>query len=80
LRQQETGYWSYQNALEFAVDLSLGWPTQLTLGETYQTIPLRILPQQEAISYLDDGRSFIYSSEVRPPFNEAELIRVSCLD
>lgn len=71
---------TYQNALELAVDLSLGWPTQLTLGETYQTIPLRILPQQEAISYLGDGRSFIYSSEVRPPFNEAELIRVSCLD
>jgi hypothetical protein len=71
---------TYQNALEFAVDLSLGWPSQLTPGESYQTIPLQILPQQEAVSYLEDGRSFIYSSEVRPPFNEAELIRVTCLD
>jgi hypothetical protein len=71
---------TYQNAIEFAVDLAGGWPKTLTLEVDYRHIPLRPLPQQEAVSYLEDGRSLIYSSELRAPFRTAELVRVDCLD
>lgn len=71
---------TYHNALEFDIDLARGWPDELTEGEDYRSIPLRVLPQQEAISYLENARSFMYSTEVRAPFTEAELVRMDCLD
>lgn len=71
---------TYQNAIEFAVDLARGWPQALTPEIDYRHIPLRMLPQQEAISYLEDGRSLIYSSELRPPFRSAPLVALRCLE
>lgn len=73
---------TYENALEFALDLAEGLPESRALvhGRDFRRIPLRTLPQQEAIAYLPGERSFLYSSEVRAPFTEAELVKVRCLD
>lgn len=73
---------TYENALEFAVDLATGLPPtgELAPGRDFRRIELRVLPQQEAIAYLPEERSFVYSTEVRAPFAEAELVRVDCRD
>ncbi|MDQ3396867.1 MAG: hypothetical protein M3511_03705 [Deinococcota bacterium] len=72
---------TYGNAYEFYTDLatsSIGATAELKAGYDYATITLRRLPQQESISYLPDGRSFIYTTESRG--GKAELVRVDCLD
>jgi hypothetical protein len=69
---------TYEHALEFVFAAAL--KPELVEGVDYHFIPLRRLPQQEAIAYSSDGRSFYYSTELRIPFRVAELLRLDCLD
>lgn len=71
---------TYEHALEFRFASLLKPVDALVEGVDYRLIPLRRLPQQEAIAYSLDGRSFFYSTELRPPFTTAELVRLDCLD
>lgn len=49
---------TYRDAVEFGIDWEHPAPPQYR-----QVIPLRLLPQQEAIAYLPGSLSFIYTSE-----------------
>ncbi len=72
---------TYENAIEFNIDLSnqLIKPTsQLEKGKDYKVIELRSLPQQESITYLPSGQSFLYNTEHH--WFEAPIIRVDCLN
>jgi len=71
---------TYEHALEFVFAAALKPVGELIAGVDYRFIPLRRLPQQEAIAYSSDGRSFYYSTELRIPFRVAELLRLDCLD
>lgn len=73
---------TYKGAYEFRWDLSAGPlpPTGLLReGVDFVRIPLKALPQQEAIGYSADGSSFFYSSESREG-SKAPLAKVSCLN
>lgn len=72
---------TYENAIEFNIDLSLQKikPTrQFKKGQDYNVIELNSLPQQESITYLQDGKAFLYTTEYH--WFEAPIIRVDCLD
>ena len=72
---------TYENALEFNIDLSKQKmkPTrQLKKGRDYNLIELKSLPQQESITYTPDGKGFLYNTEFH--WFEAPIIRVDCLD
>ncbi|MBS3966787.1 MAG: hypothetical protein KGZ60_12270 [Truepera sp.] len=69
---------TYEHALEFIFAAALKPVDELVEGIDYRPIPLRRLPQQEAIAYSLDGRSFYYSTELRIPFSTAELVRLDC--
>lgn len=70
---------TYENAVEFNFDLSGSKipPTQqLIEGKDYQVIELAPLPQQESISYGNDGKSFIYDTEYH--WFKAPIFKVDC--
>ncbi len=72
---------TYQHAFEFRLDLAtsaLKSSDELKEGQDYHLIKLRSLPQQEAITYQPNTKSFIYNTELRGA--KVELIRVDCLD
>ena len=72
---------TYENALEFNIDLSengIKETRQLKKGQDYKVIELKSLPQQESISYLPSGKGFLYNTEFH--WFEAPIIRVDCLD
>ena len=71
---------TYENAIEFNFDLSEQVPRKsrmLKRGKDYNVIELRSLPQQESISYLPDGKAFLYTTEFH--WFEAPIIKVYCL-
>ncbi len=72
---------TYENALEFNIDLSKQKikPTgQLKKGQDYNVIELKYLPQQESITYLPDGKAFLYDTEHH--WFQAPIMKVDCLD
>ncbi|MEX1000277.1 MAG: hypothetical protein WD000_10045 [Thermodesulfobacteriota bacterium] len=72
---------TYENAIEFNIDLSkqhIKPTSQLKEGQDYNVIELRSLPQQESITYLPSGQSFLYNTEYH--WFEAPIIKVDCLD
>lgn len=72
---------TYENALELNIDLStqnIKPAEQMKKGEDYNVIELKILPQQESIVYLPDGKSFIYNTEHH--WFQAPIMKVYCLD
>ncbi len=72
---------TYENAFEFNTDLSqseMKKARQLKKGQDYNVIELKSLPQQESISYLPNGRGFLYNTEHH--WFEVPIIRVNCLD
>ncbi len=85
---------TYDQAVEIRFDLAKGsWKGSQNLkqGEDYHFIRLEALPQQEAISYLPHGQSFLYSSEVGSRIfsllqgkgfvrRDSEIFRVECLN
>jgi len=72
---------TYENALEFNIDLSTQKikPTeQLKKGQDYNVIELKSLPQQESIAYLPEGNAFLYNTEHH--WFQVPIMRVNCLD
>ncbi|OFZ17203.1 MAG: hypothetical protein A2X86_01770 [Bdellovibrionales bacterium GWA2_49_15] len=74
---------TYENAVEFALDLSAlsNFDTRkLVDGVDYHIIPLRgLLPQQEAMTYIPLGQDFLISSE-SVDGAPAVLYKLSCQD
>jgi hypothetical protein len=67
---------TYQDAVEFFVDLSKPTaPDAWKEGRDYRRIPLRVLAQQEAISYTPDGKAFVYTTEGKAP--NAPIVKVA---
>jgi hypothetical protein len=71
---------TYDNAFEFNLDLSEGFkPAQeMVEGEDFSFIPLRRLLQQEAVAYGPQAGGFFYTTEIRAPATEAELMWIGC--
>lgn len=72
---------TYEDAYEFDIDLSLSGlkpSDRLVRDKDYKVIPLKSLPQQESISYVEEGRGFIYDSEYH--FFDVPIMKVECLD
>ncbi len=71
---------TYEDAYEFDIDLSLSGlkpSDQLVRDKDYKVIPLKSLPQQESISYVEEGRGFIYDSEYH--VFDVPIMKVECL-
>jgi hypothetical protein len=71
---------TYEDAYEFDTDLSasgLKLSGRLVRDKDYSVIKLTSLPQQESISYVEEGRGFIYDSEYH--VFDVPIIRVECL-
>lgn len=71
---------TYEDAFEFDIDLSLSGlkpSDQLVRDKDYKVIELRSLPQQESISYVGEGRGFIYDSEYH--VFDVPIMKVECL-
>ncbi|OQW48935.1 MAG: hypothetical protein A4S09_13290 [Proteobacteria bacterium SG_bin7] len=73
---------SYRRAWEFNLDLSesIISTKKLRLGVDYQPIVVGQLPQQEAITYLPDQKSFIYSTEAGEATQGQSVNIVRCLE
>jgi hypothetical protein len=72
---------TYEDAYEFDIDLSvsgLKYSGELVRDMDYSVIKLMSLPQQESISYVGEGRGFIYDSEHH--VFDVPIIRVKCLE
>jgi len=72
---------TYENAIEFNIDFSkqhIKPTSQFKEGQDYNVIEIRSLPQQESITYLPSGKSFLYNTEFH--WFEAPIIKVDCLD
>jgi len=72
---------TYENAIEFNINLSnqkIKPTAQLQKGIDYNSIDIRSLPQQESITYLPSGESFLYNTEYH--WFEAPILKVDCLD
>jgi len=72
---------TYENAFEFNIDLSqsgMKEAQQLKKGQDYKMVELKSLSQQESISYLPNGKGFLYNTEFH--WFEAPIFRVDCLD
>lgn len=71
---------TYEDAYEFDIDLSVSGLKKsgnLVKGKDYSVIELRALPQQESISYIEEGRGFIYDSEYH--MFDVPIMKVECL-
>jgi hypothetical protein len=74
---------TYRRAWEFNLDLSgsIAASKDLRLGVDYQPIAIGQLQQQEAITFLPDQKSFIYSTESgNNYFDNSSVKAVRCLD
>ncbi len=72
---------TYEDAFEFDIDLSppgLKPSGELVRDRDYRAIKLKSLPQQESISYVEEGRGFIYDSEYH--VFDVPIMKVECLD
>lgn len=71
---------TYREATEFYFDLSGAIPNPATWreGREFRRIRVTELPQQEAIAYLPDGRSFLYDTERARVAPVAPIMRVDC--
>jgi len=72
---------TYEDAYEFDIDLSMSGlkpSDRLVRDKDYRVIKLKTLPQQESISYVEEGRGFIYDSEYH--VFDVPIIKVECLD
>jgi hypothetical protein len=70
---------TYQDAVEFFVDLSNPTaPDTWKEGRDYRRIPLRILGQQEAISFTPNGKAIIYTTEGKAP--NAPIVEIKCTE
>ena len=71
---------TYEDAYEFDIDLSAGLKPSagLVRDKDYRAIKLVALPQQESISYIEEGRGFIYDSEYH--MFDVPIMKVECLD
>lgn len=70
---------TYELAIEFALDVAGPQPMplgQLIRGVHYVPIYVKVLPQQEAITYVADGGGFLYTTEFR--YGDVDLIRCDC--
>lgn len=72
---------TYEHAIEFSWDLARDFlPTrEMIFGRDYQMIKLKSLPQQEAITYGRDEKSFLYSTEFVADEREAAIMSLECL-
>ncbi len=71
---------TYRRALEFYLDLSkapLKPSREMIAGRDYAALDIPPLPQQEAVSYLPNGRDFLYTSELQPGYKAAEIVKVT---
>lgn len=71
---------NYGDAMEFFVDLSAAKldASNWKEGVDYRTLALTTLEQEEAISYLPDGRSLLYDTESSPNAPRARIMRMDC--
>ncbi len=72
---------TYENALEFNIDISeqkIKPSEKMIKGQDYNLIELKTLPQQESIVYMPDGTSFLYNTEHH--WFQAPIMKVNCLD
>jgi hypothetical protein len=71
---------NYGDAMEFFVDLSAAKPDSSNWkeGVDYRTLALTTLEQEEAISYLPDGKSLLYDTESSPSAPRARIMRMDC--
>jgi len=72
---------TYENAYEFNFDLSqdtLKPAKEMKKGKDYSVIDVPALPQQESVSYTDNGRAFIYDTEYK--VLGVPIMKVECLD
>jgi len=71
---------TYEDAYEFDMDLSAGLKPSagLVRDKDYRAVKLVALPQQESISYIEEGRGFIYDSEYH--MFDVPIMKVECLD
>ena len=70
---------TYRKALEFYTDLSketLKPSDAMIEGQDYAVLNIPRLPQQEAIAYLENGRDFVYTSELRGNYQAAEIVEI----
>ncbi len=70
---------TYNAAFEVGVDLSTlpdAPLTQLGADSSFERVDVERLPQQEAVAYLPDGKSFLYTTESRR--GSSPLFRVRC--
>jgi hypothetical protein len=72
---------TYVEAVEFFIDLSKPVPDPKTWreGQHYRRIAITTLEQQEAVSWLPDGRGFLYDTEKVSPTRAARIFKVSCV-
>lgn len=69
---------TYVDAFEFKIDsdkITFKAIKDLIKDIDYREIPLQVLKQQEAVSYLPDGSGFIYTTESN---TGGEIMKVSC--
>lgn len=72
---------TYDFAVEFKVNLGAlkDWNSVLLKeGENYNLIKLKVLPQQEAITYSKDGLKLYYSTEKNLGYFESPIMEISC--
>ena len=72
---------TYEDALEFNLDLNgsaIKDSKDMKEGIDFSVIELRSLPQQESVSYLTDGRGFMYNTEFKA--FSVPLITFRCLN
>ena len=70
---------TYQDAVEFFIDLSTpAKPDIWKEGQNYRRITLRVLAQQEAVSFAPNGRAFIYTTEGKAP--NAPIVEMKCTE
>lgn len=72
---------TYKAAVEVTIDLSTSellstrqWEQNLH----YKIVETEKLPQQEALSYLPNGRGFIYTTEYNSDFGSVPIFKVTC--
>ena len=72
---------TYENAIELNMDISnqkIKPTAQLQKGIDYNLIDIKSLPQQESLTYLPDGNSFLYNTEYH--WFEVPILKVDCLN
>ncbi len=74
---------TYERAYEFGFDLAVDAlipAREMAPGQDYFPVKVLALDQQEALSYLPDGRGLVYTTEVEKKKKDPPLMRMDCLD